>query len=103
MPKPILKQQLETRLDEVQATVALLVNETKHPKRGCSKSVRQSTYGCSKKGSSPRSAHKKDIKVKSNQATCPTTCKYKHCVRHTTHKTEDFLFAKNAGEIGANL
>ena len=100
-----LKQQLETCLDEVQVTVALLVNEAKHPKRGCSKSVRQSTYGCSKKGSSPCSAHqtdKKDINDKSNQATCSTTCTHELCVRHTTHKTEGFLFAKHAAETGAN-
>ena len=44
-PSPLLQFQLETRLDDVQATIASLVEAPKHHKRGRSKTERRATHG----------------------------------------------------------
>ena len=64
--KKIVKDVL---LDEVQATVASLVNGLKRPKRGPLKSERQSTYGRSEKCLSPSSAHQTDKKGSKGRST----------------------------------
>ena len=99
MPAPILENQLETRLDDVQATIPSLVEAPKHHRRGPSKTERRATYD-REENSVPRS-DKNSIKGESTSAARPNTCKYKHCMRPTTHKTEDCLSAKLAAIIGA--
>ena len=89
-----LKNQLETRPDDVQATIASLVDEPKHHKRGRSKTKRRATHVRQDKRSSKGKF--------TNRVTRPNACNYKHCMRPTTHKTEDCLFAKLAAKTGAD-
>ena len=98
---PSLKNQLETRLDHVQATIALLVEAPAPPrqqKRGRSKSERQATQG--RRDTSAPKRERSNSKVKSTRATQPKTCTYEQCMRPTTHQTGDCLFAKLAAKIG---
>ena len=63
-PTPILEVQLETRFDEVQATIALLTDKPKRPKRGRSKTeTRQNTHGRSENSSSLSGAEQISRKI----------------------------------------
>ena len=96
-----LKNQLETRLDDVQATIASLVEApmpSKHQKRGRSKSERRATQG--RRDSSVSKRERSSSKVKATCSTQPHTCSYEHYMRPTTHKTEDCLFAKLTAKVG---
>ena len=98
-PKTPLKNQLETRLDDVQATIASLVEAPKHHKRGRSKTERRATHD-RRDNSGPR-LYKSSSKDKPTRVTRPNTCYYEHCMRPTTQKTEDYLSANLAAKIGA--
>ena len=92
---PPLKNQLETRLDDVQVTIASLVEAPvpyKHEKRGRSKSERQATQG--RRDNSASKRERSSSKAKATRSTRP------HCMHLTTHKTEDCLFAKLTAKIG---
>ena len=98
---PPLKNQMETRLDDVQATIASLVEAPappRHQKRGRSKTERRATHG--RRDNSASRRKRSSSKAKATRSTRPQTCTYEHCMRATTHKTEDCLFAKFAAKIG---
>ena len=100
---PSLKNQLETRLDDVQATIASLVETSTPPrphKRGCSKTERRTAQGRHDNSTSKREMS--SSKAKATSSTRPHTCSFEHCMRSTTHKTEDCLFAKLAAKIGTD-
>ena len=96
-----LENQLETRLDDVQATIVSLEEAPASPRhRGRSKTERQAT-----RGRQDNSASKRDRssgKAKATRSTRPNTCHYEHCMRPSTHKTDDCLFAKLAAKIGTD-
>ena len=99
-PLPPLKNQLDTRLDDVLATIASLVEVPKH-KRDRSKTERRAIHVRQDNKVSRRD--KSSSKGKSiRRVTQTNTCTYKHCMRPTTHKTEDCLFAKLATKIGTD-
>ena len=98
---PALKPQLETRLDNVQATIASIIDAPTPPRkqhRGRSKSERPATQG--RRGSS--TSRGKSNGKKACRTTRPTTCTFQHCMRPTTHQTEDCLFKKLAEKIGSD-
>ena len=97
-PTTPLKNQLETRLDDVQATIASLVEAPKHCRRGRSKTERRATHA--RQNSCVPRHDERNSKGKPTRVTRPNTCNYEHCMRPTMHKTEDCLFAKLAGKIG---
>ena len=97
-PTTPLKTQLETRLDDLQATIASLVEAPKHHKCGRSKTKRRAIHVRRENIVSRRD--KSSSKGKSTRrVTQPDTCNYKHCMGPSTHKTEDCLFAKLAAKI----
>ena len=96
---PALKTQLETRLDNVQATTASIIDAPTPPRkqhRGRSKSERQTTQG-RRDNSSSRG---KNNGKKTPRATRPSSCTFEHCMRPTTHRTEDCLLKKLAKKSG---
>ena len=98
-----LKTQVETRLDNLQATIALMVKAPTPPKkqnRGRSKSERQATQG--RRNNSTSRRERSSSRAKTPRSTRPSTCNFKHCMRPTTHKTEDCLFKKLAAKIGSD-
>ena len=99
---PALKIQLETRLDNVQATIASIIDAPTPPRkehRGRSKSERQVTQG---RRDSSLSRGKNSGKQKTPRSTRPSSCTFEHCMRPNTHKTEDCLFKKLAEKIGSD-
>ena len=97
---PALKTQLETRLDNVQATIASIIDAPTPPwkqYRGRSKSERQATQG---RRDSSLSRRKNSGKQKTPRSTRPSSCMFKHCMRPNTHKTEDCLSKKMAEKLG---
>ena len=100
-PTTPLENQLETCLDEVQATIASLVEASKHHKHGCSKTECRATH--SRLDDSLPRRDKSSSKGKfTHCVTQSNTCSYEHYRRPTTHETEDCLFAKLAAGIGAD-
>ena len=102
-PSPSLKTQLETRLDDVQATIASLVEaptSPKHHKRGHFKTERRAAQG--RQDSSVPRRDRSSSKATSTRVTRPNTYNYEHCMRPTTHKTEDCLFVKLAAKLGTD-
>ena len=97
---PALKTQLETRLDDVQATIASIIDAPTPPRkqRGRSKSERPATQGRRDNSTSRAKSNGK----KASRTTRPTTCTFQHCMRPTTHRTEDCLFKKLAEKIGSD-
>lgn len=98
-----LKNQLETRLDNVQATIASLVDApaSRQPKRGRSKTDRRAAAG--RQDNKPSRRERSASKGKSSSGgTRPVTCKYEHCMLPTTRQTVDCLFAKLAEKIGTD-
>ena len=98
---PSLKNQLETRLDDVQPTIASLVEApvpSKYQKRGRSKSERRVTQG--RRDNSASKRERSSSKAKATRSTPPHTCTYEHCMRPTAHKTEDCPSAKLGAKIG---
>ena len=92
--------QLETRLDDVQATISSLVEMPNH-KRGRSKTERRAAHVRQDNRVSRRD--KSSSKGKSTRRVTQTnTYNYGHSMRHTTHKTDDLLFAKLAAKIGTD-
>ena len=94
---PSPKNQLETQLDNVQGIIASLVEAPTPPrqkKRGRSKSERQATQG--RRDNSASKRERSSNKAKTPRSTRPPTCTYEHCMRPTTHKTDECLFAKLA-------
>ena len=99
---PALKTQLETQLDNVQATIASIIDAPSPPRkqhRGRSKSERQATQG-RRDNSSLRG--RSISKLKTPRSTRPSSCMFEHCLRPTTHKTEDCLLKKLAEKIGSD-
>ena len=99
---PALKTQLETRLDNVQATIASIIDAPTPPLKqhcGRSKSERQATQG---RRDSSLSRGKTSGKQKTPRSTRPSSCMYEHCMRPNTHRTEDCLFKKLAEKIGSD-
>ena len=91
---PALKTQLETQLDNVQATIASLIEAPTPPRkqhRGRSKSERQATQG---RRDNSTSRGRSSSKAKTPHSTRPSSCMFGHCMRPTTHKTEDCFFLK---------
>ena len=98
---PALKTQLETRLDDVQATIASIIDAPTPPRkqhRGRSKSERPATQSRRDNSTSRAKSNGK----KASRTTRPTTCTFQHCMRPTTHRTEDCLFRKLAEKIGSD-
>ena len=98
---PALKTQLETRLDDVQATIASIIDAPTPPRkqhRGRSKSERPVTQGRRENSTSRAKSNGK----KASRTTRPLTCTFQHCMRPTTHRTEDCLFKKLAEKIGSD-
>ncbi|CAN0008564.1 unnamed protein product, partial [Ascophyllum nodosum] len=92
---------LETRLDDVQATIASIIDAPTPPRkqhRGRSKSERPATQG-RRENSTSRA---KNNGKKASRTTRPITCTFQHCMRPTTHRTEDCLFKKLAEKIGSD-
>ena len=100
MPSLPLKNQLTLRLDDVQATIASLVEAPKHQKRGRSKTKRRGAHD--RQDSSVPRRGKSSSKGNSTRATQPNACNYEHCMRPITHKTEDCLFPNLTAKIGAD-
>ena len=99
---PALKTQLETRLDDVQATIASIIDAPTPPRkqlRGRSKSERPVTQGRRENSTSRAKSNGK----KASRTTRPLTCTFQHCMRPTTHRTEDCLFKKLAEKSVATL
>ena len=88
-PTTSLKTQLETRLDDVQATIASsLVEAPKHHKLGRSKTERRAAH-VRQDNSVSRCDKTNSSKGKSTRrVTQPNTCNYERCMRPTTLKTE---------------
>ena len=102
---PARKTQLETQLDNVQATIALLIEAPTPPKkqnhRGRSKSERQATQG-RRDNSVSRRYRSSSSRAKTPRSTRPSTCMIEHCMRPTAHKTEGCLFKKLAAKTGSD-
>ena len=99
---PALQPQLETQLDNVQATIASIIDAPTPPRkqhRGRSKSERQATQG---RRDNSSSIGKSSGKQKTPRSTRPSSCIFEHCMRPTTHKTEDCLSKKLAEKIGSD-
>ena len=95
-PPTPFKHQLETRLDDVQATITSLIDVPKH-KRGRSKTELRATHARQDYKVSRRD--KSSSKGKSTRRVTQTdTCNYERCMCPTTHNTEDCLFAKLAAK-----
>ena len=102
---PARKTQLETQLDNVQATIASLIGAPTPPtkqNRGRSKSERQATQGRRDNNSVSRRYRSSSSRVKTPRSTRPSTCMFEHFMRPTTHKTEDCLFKTLAAKIGSD-
>ena len=101
---PARKTQLETQLDNVQATIASLIEALTPPKkqnRGRSKSKRQATQG-RRDNSVSRRYRSSSSRAKTPRSTRPSTCMFEHLMRPTTHKTDYCLFKKLAAKIGSD-
>ena len=97
-PTTPLENQLEMRLDDVQTTIASLVEVSKHHKRGRSKTECRTTHG-RQDNSVPKRDKSSSSKGKSIRVTRPNTSNFKHCMRPNTHKMENCLFVKLAAKI----
>ena len=100
---PALKTQLETQLDNVQTTIASLIEAPTPPtkqNRGRSKSERQATH--ERRDNSGSRPERSSSRAKTPRSTRPSTYTFEHCMRPTTHKTEDCLFIKLAAKIGSD-
>ena len=101
-PTQFLKNQFETRLDKVHATVTSLVEG---PNAINMVSLRQNIRALVVVRRKTPRAHridKKSRKNKSTRATHPSTCAYEHCMHPATHKTEGCLFTKLTAKIEAD-
>ena len=101
---PARETQLETQLDNVQATIASLIEAPTPPKkqnRGRSNSERQATQG-RRDNSVSRRYRSSSSRAKTPRSTRPSTCMFEHCMRPTTYKTEDCLFKTLAAKIGSD-
>ena len=89
-PSTPLKNRLETRLDDVQATTASLVEVPKH-KCGRSKTERRATHVRQVNRVSRRD--KSNSKGKSTRRVKQTkACNHEHCMRPTTDKAERIVY-----------
>ena len=92
-----LKKHLETRPDDVQATIASLVEVPKH-ERGRFKIEHRATHV-----HHDNSVSRSDESIRKGKSTRlvtqPNTRNYEHCMRPTTHKAEACLFKKVAAKI----
>ena len=68
-PAPKLKNQLETHLDDIQATIASPVEAPKHHRRDHSKMERRATYGHQENNPAPTSVPRNDKNIRKGKST----------------------------------
>ena len=102
-PSLPLKNQLEMRLDDVQAAIASLVEAPTPPKHHkCGRSITERRAAQDRQDRSVSRRDRSSSKTKSTRVTRPNTCNWEHCIRPNTHRTEGCLFAKLAAKMGAD-